>query len=46
MTTRQTDTEPAILTMLQQHEVMTMDEILTVGQPDFPWSQVTVSEFL
>ncbi len=43
MTTSHADTEPTILNMLQQHEVMTMDEILTVGQPDFTWSQVFVA---
>jgi len=26
--------------MLQRYEVMTMDEILTIGQPDFTWSEV------
>lgn len=40
MTTRQEDTEQAILNMLQRYEVMTMDEILTVGQPNFTWGQV------
>lgn len=40
MTTRHADTEPAILTMLQRYKAMTIDEILTAGQPDFTWSQV------
>lgn len=40
MTTRQADTDRAILTLLQRYEVMRMDEILTVGQPDFTWNQV------
>lgn len=26
--------------MLQRYEVMTMDEILTAGQPNFTWGQV------
>lgn len=40
MTTRHKDTEQAILDMLQRYEVMTMDEILTAGQPNFTWGQV------
>lgn len=43
MTMRYADTESTILNMLQRHEVMTMDEILTIGQPDFTWSQVFVA---
>lgn len=40
---RETDTERAILTMLHRHEVLTMDEILTVGQPDVSWGDVFVA---
>ncbi|MDF0674778.1 MAG: hypothetical protein P0120_10655 [Nitrospira sp.] len=43
MTTGHADMELAILTMLQRYEVMTMDEMLTVGQPDFAWSHVFVA---
>lgn len=35
MATGHADAELAILSILQQYEVMTMDEILTIGQPDF-----------
>lgn len=38
--TEHKDTEQAILDMLQRYEVMTMDEILTAGQPNFTWGQV------
>lgn len=40
MATRPGDTERAILSMLQRYGVMTMDEIQTIGQPDFTWSEV------
>ncbi|MDI3461705.1 MAG: hypothetical protein OJF50_000526 [Nitrospira sp.] len=40
MITKHADTEQAILDMLHRYEVMTMDEILTVGQPDLTWNQV------
>ena len=32
--------EQAILDMLHRYEMMTLDEILTVGQPDLTWNQV------
>ena len=40
MATRHSDTEQAVLKMLQQHTVMMLDEVLMTGQPDFTWSEV------
>ncbi len=40
MATRHSDTEQAVLKMLQQHNVMMLDEVLMTGQPDFTWSEV------
>lgn len=40
MATGHVDTEQAVLNMLHRYEVMTMDEILISGQPDFSWAQV------
>lgn len=40
MATRHSDTEQAVLKMLQQHTVMMLDEGLMTGQPDFTWSEV------
>ena len=40
MATGHMDTELAVLNMLQRYGVMTMDEILISGQPNFSWAQV------
>lgn len=40
MATRHSDTEQAVLKMLQQHNVMMLDEVLMTGQLDFTWSEV------
>lgn len=40
MATGHVDAEQAILNILHRYEVMTMDEILISGQPDFSWPQV------
>lgn len=40
MVTGHVDAEQAILNMLHRYKVMTMDEILISGQPDFSWPQV------
>ena len=40
MATRHSDTEQAVLKMLQQHTVMMLDEVLMTGQLDFTWSEV------
>lgn len=40
MATGYVDVEQAILNMLHRYEVMTMDEILISGQPDFSWAQM------
>lgn len=40
MATGYVDVEQTILNMLHRYEVMTMDEILISGQPDFSWAQV------
>ena len=40
MVARHSDTEQAVLKMLQQHTVMMLDEVLMTGQPDFTWSEV------
>lgn len=40
MATGHTDTEQAVLNMLQRYGMMTMDEILTSRHPDFSWAQV------
>ena len=40
MVARHSDTEQAVLKMLQQHNVMMLDEVLMTGQPDFTWSEV------
>jgi hypothetical protein len=40
MVVRHGETEQAILMMLQQHRVMMMDEVLTIGEPDITWSEL------
>lgn len=40
MATAHVDTDRAVLNMLQRYKVMTLDEILISGQPDFSWAQV------
>lgn len=40
MVVRHGETEQAILRMLQQHRVMMMDEVLTIGEPDITWSEL------
>ena len=40
MATRHSNTEQAVLKMLQQHNVMMLDEVLMTGQLDFTWSEV------
>jgi hypothetical protein len=36
---RDADAEEAILSMLQQHEVLIMDDLIT-GRPEFSWAQL------
>ena len=40
MAMRHRETEQTILKMLQQHRVMTMDEILAIGKPAITWSEL------
>ena len=40
MATAHADTEQAVLNMLHRYKVMTLDEILISGQPNFSWAQV------
>ena len=40
MATGHVDAEQAVLNMLHRYKVLTMDEILISGQPDFSWAQV------
>ncbi len=34
------ETEQAVMGMLQQHRVMMLDEVLTIGEPDFTWNEL------
>ena len=40
MATSQDTTEQAVLNMLQRRKVLTIDEVLAIGQPDLTWNQV------
>ena len=40
MATRHADTEHAVLSILKQYRVMTMDAIINEGQPDFAWGEM------
>ena len=40
MATGQVDAEQAVLNMLHRYKLLTMDELLISGQPDFSWAQM------
>lgn len=40
MVVRHGETEQAILKILHQHRVMMLDEVLTIGEPDFTWNEL------
>ena len=40
MATRQNTTEEAVLQVLQQDTVMTIDEVVTILHPEFTWGEV------
>ena len=40
MVARHSDTEQAVLKMLQQHNVMMLDDVLAIGHSDFEWNEL------